>query len=336
MVDINDSIKPRETDHLKMLAREAIALYGFSASAEIELVDYRENAVFKVSDNKTNKQFALRIHRAGYHNEKELESELQWMVALNEAGVSTPEVQRGLNGNYVQSVKAEGSIGVHHCDVLEWVKGATMAAAKASSPQCIADHYRIIGKLSAQIHSHSDDWTPPQGFSRQSWDEDGLLGEKPLWGGFWELEQLGDEQRDLLSAARDIAREQLINFGKRSDRYGLIHADLLPDNILVDGDNINIIDFDDAGYGWHLYDLATSLFSFIDTDNFSVVKDNWVRGYRTVKDLPQDHLKLLPSLLIARGLITLGWFHTRQETEHARSATQNRIQSVCAMARRML
>ena len=41
----------------------------------------------------------------------------------------------------------------------------------------------------------------------------------------------------------------------------MIHADLVPENVLVDGDSIRLIDFDDAGFGWHHFEIATALIS---------------------------------------------------------------------------
>jgi Ser/Thr protein kinase RdoA (MazF antagonist) len=100
-------------------------------------------------------------------------------------------------------------------------------------------------------------------------------------------------------------------FGTSADRYGLIHADLVPENILVDGDALQVIDFDDAGYGWHLFEIATSLY-FIRRDAIYVqARDAVIDGYRRHRNLSEEHLALLPMFLAARGTTYLGWVHTR-------------------------
>ena len=51
----------------------------------------------------------------------------------------------------------------------------------------------------------------------------------------------------------------LCEFGKSADRYGLVHGDMLPENLFYDGSELRLIDWDDTGFGWHLYDFATAL-----------------------------------------------------------------------------
>ena len=49
------------------------------------------------------------------------------------------------------------------------------------------------------------------------------------------------------------------NLGSKPDAFGLIHADLHLENALFDGDAVRVIDFDDCGFGYWLYDLAVPL-----------------------------------------------------------------------------
>ena len=44
------------------------------------------------------------------------------------------------------------------------------------------------------------------------------------------------------------------------DSYGLIHNDLHPQNFLVAGDHLTVIDFDVAGYHWFATDVGIALF----------------------------------------------------------------------------
>ncbi len=37
---------------------------------------------------------------------------------------------------------------------------------------------------------------------------------------------------------------------------------------MVDGGSLRLIDFDDAGFGWHLFGLVTALFFLCDEDYF--------------------------------------------------------------------
>jgi Ser/Thr protein kinase RdoA (MazF antagonist) len=115
----------------------------------------------------------------------------------------------------------------------------------------------------------------------------------------------------LFAQLRQSLWRDLRAFGTAPDRYGLIHADLVPENILIDGDTLQVIDFDDAGYGWHLFEIATSLY-FIRRDSiYDAARDAVIEGYRQHRPLSESHVALLPMFLAARGTTYLGWVHTR-------------------------
>ena len=59
---------------------------------------------------------------------------------------------------------------------------------------------------------------------------------------------------------REEVSRELLAFVKSPDRFGLIHGDLVPENILIHAARLRIIDFDDAGFGWHMFELASSLY----------------------------------------------------------------------------
>src|SRR4051812_43040584 len=94
---------------LDALARAALARWGFAAESTVTLIKHRENAVFMVTDTATSARYALRVHRAGYHSDAELRSELAWMRALEADGVHTPPVIAGLDGDVLQIVRPDES-----------------------------------------------------------------------------------------------------------------------------------------------------------------------------------------------------------------------------------
>ncbi len=326
MTDFYNLSVEKQIESIQKLAALALTRYDISGKVEIALLAHRENTVFRVDEITSGRRFVLRVHRAGYHSDDAIRSELAWMTALKEAGVPTSEVVASKNGDWIQVVGNEAVPGPRQCDLLGWVEGTE------PDPQNIVASYRILGEINARIHQQAARWKPPRFFERHSWDEDGMLGENPIWGRFWELEKLTESQIDLLRKARDTARARLLEFGKADDRYGLIHADLMPDNILVSNGKVSVIDFDDSGFGWNLYDLATALLLHLEQDYYDTIYRSWVEGYRSVRELPDEHLKMLSTLLIARGLVALGWVHTRRETDLAKFATDLLIGGVCQQA----
>jgi Ser/Thr protein kinase RdoA (MazF antagonist) len=195
---------------------------------------------------------------------------------------------------------------------MEWIDGESLdATLRDGAPTQI---YRRLGALMAALHLHSVGWSGSDAFTRHSLDVDGLVGDDPWWGRYWELPELSAAERALIEATRVRTARLLGEFGTDADRFGLIHADLLPENVLVCDGMPFVIDFDDAGFGWHLYDVATSLVSRVDSDDFDDCRDALVDGYRSVRELPDDHLVLLPVFLLARMMMQLGWTHSRVST----------------------
>ena len=96
------------------------------------------------------------------------------------------------------------------------------------------------------------------------------------------------------------------------------------------------IDFDDAGFGWHLFELATSLYFITGDSIYPTAREALIRGYRSERALPDDALGRLPLFLAARGTTYLGWVHTRQGSDTARELTPFLIERACAVAEEFL
>ena len=298
------------------LAHRALQQWGIE-NASLELLKMRENAVFSVCQA-DGPMYALRIHRAGYHSNNELRSELQWMAALDANGIRTPEVIPTSSGELFDTVAIDEVPEPRQVDLLAWIDGEPMGSIEEGVDGDLAElvsNYRRIGMMAGSLHNLSSCWELPEGFTRHHWDIDGLLGEQPVWGRFWENERLTPDQKDLILQAREIVRRQLQAFGKTEENYGLIHADFLPENLMIDGDEIKLIDFDDSGFGWYLFELATSLFVHLGEDHFDAVLTALVEGYRSQRELPDEHLAYLPVFFMARLFTYLGWLHTREVTD---------------------
>jgi Ser/Thr protein kinase RdoA (MazF antagonist) len=324
-------------EHARELARHALRQWDLEVVA-VEPIKVRENAVFRVVLAGGGRA-VLRVHRLGYHSDAALRSEFSWMRALGGAGVAVPQVIRSRHGRDFESVETPALHGARQVDVFEWIEGRQLGSVEASidgDAATVASQYQTIGAITARMHNQSAAWQPPADFVRHAWDAAGLVGEQPLWGRFWELAALTAAARNLLLAARARIADGLTAFGVGPDRYGLIHADLVAENILVDGSTMRVIDFDDAGFGWHLFDIATSLYFVTGDSIYPTAREALIRGYRGERALPEDAIRRLPLFMAARATTYLGWVHTRQGTETARELTPYLIERACAVAEEFL
>ena len=144
------------------------------------------------------------------------------------------------------------------------------------------------------------------------------MGRHGVWGYYDLLEILTDVQRTQLRRGESAARRLLTAFGKSPDRYGLIHGDLVPENVLHDGTGrFTLIDFDDSGFGWYVGEIATAVFFQMGTPSFEPALEALIRGYRQVRSLSPVDLQMLDVMLFLRGMTLLGWIQTRSEMQTA-------------------
>jgi Ser/Thr protein kinase RdoA (MazF antagonist) len=327
-----DLSTPDQLQHLQEIASNALQAWDLEP-VELSLLKFRENAVYRVATSEGN-QYALRIHRPGYHSDAALDAELQWIRALAEAGIEVPDVIPTPEGELF--VLASGNVLAEkrQVDLFAWVSGQPLGAIDLSSePGQVVSVFTTIGREAALLHNQACSWNLPQGFQRHAWDAEGLVGDLPFWGRFWELPELSEQQRGLINRARKAVAEGLQRYGQSADNYSMIHADLVPENLMVDGDHVRVIDFDDAGFGWHLFELATALYFVQGEDYFDAAREALIAGYRQLRPLSDSDVALLPLFLTARGLTYLGWVQSRRETETAREMTGELIEMACQTAR---
>lgn len=320
-----------QAQRLAAVGADALAEWGIQ-DATLRLIKYRENAVFEATHK--NGRHALRMHRVGYHSDDELRSELQWMQALQESAIAVPIVVPCSSGDLFITRRGDGLPGEIQIDLFEWIDGRQLGSVEEgiADESSLQTTFQTIGEIAAKVHNQSSEWHLPAGFTRHSWDAKGLGGENPFWGKFWELESASRAEKQLMRRARDTIHRRLALLSKTPDVYSMIHADFAPENLLVDGADVRLIDFDDAGFGWHLFEIATSLYFFRGDEFYDDALNALIAGYRKNRQLSDQHLEDLPLMYLARAFTYVGWVHTRQETETAKEMTPLLLQMACETA----
>ena len=298
----------------------ALARWGFDGG-RATLIAARENKVYRIDH--AGQSFALRLHRRGYRQDAELSAELDWMAWLAQNGLSVPHPIASARGAHLEHVQ-----GVQ-VDVLSWVAGTTLdqILPDADGPTRAA-LFRELGVQMARLHAMSDAWPGAATCARAHWDGEGLLGADPLWGRFWENPDLSQDQRAMLIAFREAARAQLNSRSPELD-YGLIHADLVSQNVMVEGERIHLIDFDDGGFGFRIFEVATALYPHRFAADFETLKSGLIAGYRSERALDVAALELFMAL---RAVTYVGWNIPRMSEDPSAGRNARYIAAALAQA----
>ena len=288
---------------IDQLAAAALGRFGLSPDATATLCNVSENHTYRVEDPASGNGYALRVHRPGYRTARQIESELEWVDALREDGaVDTCVAVHAPGGGRVVSVSLDG-LGERNVVLFEWLPGAE----PDPEGDAVLDGFRVLGAISARMHAHARAWTPPAGFDRPPWDYEHTLGADGYWGRWQDGLGMGKEELELLGRLdRTIAR-RLERYGASTERFGLSHADIRLANLLVDDGHVRVIDFDDCGFTWFMYDFATTVSFMEDHPRVPELREAWLEGYRGVAPLdPADEAEL-DTLVMLRRLLLVAW-----------------------------
>ena len=347
--------------------------YGFIGCA-LEPLSYSENHTYRVTRLNGKPVATLRICRPGYRSLRELQAEIDWLFHLNnEVKLEGIEIIRpilALDGPAVQAVMLpDGS--VFHGVAFAYMDGVT---PDEGDGETMCRLFRRLGSLAAALHEHDQEFEtstaalceliqgprpgttlgeqmcglgaaavprvsfmPP--ITRPVWDCDTTLGPNAPWGNWRDFADFAPQERRLLERAETRIRAGMAAYGKPRERFGLIHADMRLANLLVEGDILKLLDFDDCAYSWHLFDLAASL-SFIEArPDLPDLVAAWLEGYRaasTAHPLEEADVAVIPSLIMMRRLQLTAWLATRHDSDPVPALLSTWKQDTLALAARYL
>lgn len=312
------------------VAERALTEYDLPADATLRLLNLSENATYEVTDPHTDARSIVRVHRKDYHRPHEIESELDWLEALQRDGdVTVPVVRAARDGRRVVTVEQDGT--ARHVVHFEMVTGS-----EPDEKTLTVTDFHTLGRITAALHDHSTAWVPPDGFGRFSWDWRHSLGDQPRWGRWQDAVGVGAGESAVLDRATELLQRRLADYGTGPEVFGLIHADLRLANLLVDGDAITVIDFDDCGFGWHFYDFGTAVSFFEDDPSVPEWQDAWATGYRSRRPLPATDEAMLPSFVLLRRLLLLAWMGSHSHSKESQAMSITYARGSCEIAERYL
>lgn len=306
----------RQLQCLLELAATASTHYDLPQGVTPSLINLSENATYRLDDPLSGRKWALRVHREGYHSRNAIASELAWLIDLRKSKVvTTPIPLPGKDGELIQIVSHPVMSRPRNVVLFEWEAGSEPGIGDED----LAGPFEILGELTARMHIHSRQWKRPSFFERLTWDFETSVGRKPHWGRWRDGMGLNPEKIALFGQTVDVIGERLRLYGKGSERFGLIHCDLRLANLLIDGKAVKVIDFDDSGFGWFMYDAATPVSFYEHDPKVPDLLAAWLKGYKRVSSLAREDEEEIPTFIMLRRILLVAWIGSHSETDLAKS-----------------
>lgn len=284
----------------------------------LTFIAHGENTTFRVDS--PDARYLMRVHRPNRHgpgvdSQVAVGSELDWLAALQaDTELNVPTPTRTRSGQWI--TVAEGLV----CSLLGWQRGRMQSA----SPRSV--HFRRLGGVLARLHDHAAGWTPPAGFVRMRWDWETFFGNTMEYGGVsaagcWDL--LPAPVRAQFDEIARRMRTVMTELGSGPDTFGLIHADLHLENALFDRGAVRLIDFDDCGFGYWLYDIAVPLWEYRGRPDHAEIRAALLAGYAETRELPD--LTHLDAFIATRDVAFGLWFAGMAQVNPAFAADLDKV-----------
>ena len=315
MTDFDSLSHDDQLPLLLELATSALRHYDLPSGTTARMLNLSENATYKV-EAPDGRRWALRVHRDGYHSRTAIASELAWLIDLRQTGVVvTPNPVKGRDGEIIQQVPHPRMPRPRNVVLFDWETGAEPGIGED-----LAEPFEVLGEITARMHVHARQWQRPSWFTRLTWDFDTALGEhNPHWGRWRDGVGMDREKEQLFQRTVNLIGNRLKAYGKGSGRFGLIHCDLRLANLLIDGKAVKVIDFDDCGFGWYMYDAATPVSFYEHEPQVPGLIESWKTGYRKVLALPKEDEAEIPTFIMLRRILLVAWIASHIEAEFPKS-----------------
>lgn len=315
---------------LDALAVRAARRYPIPENVVATLINISENVTYRLDDPASGGRWALRVHRDGYHSRRAIASELAWLRALRESGAANvPQPIRGNDGELIQTLAVDGSGRTRNVTLFRWESGSEPAADNISG-------YEQLGETAARMHAHVRSWQRPPWFKRHTWDFATSLGNAPHWGRWRDGIGLTPAIEAAIAETVGVIERRLTQIGKGPEVFNLVHGDMRLANLLVDSGDVKVIDFDDCGYSWYLYDCATTVSFFEEKPEVPELIKAWVRGYRRIGALDDAAEAEIDTFVMLRRILLVAWIGSHAETDLARSMGAGYTQGTVPLCERYL
>ena len=244
-----------------------------------------------------NRRYSLRVYRHGIHSRDEVDFEVDALNHLHNNGVAVAYPIARKSGGYITEIMA--SEGIRYVLITAFAEGSVPDYDSL-------DAFRLTGKSLAELHNGSDTFETPH--KRDIIDMDLFINDR-----FKSIEP------HIMHRPDDLAQLQLYlenacsavqRVGSDNMDFGFCHGDVHGGNAHLHEGVLTHFDFEECGFGYRVFDLATFKWSTVLQD---AAPDKWltfVEGYESVRKIKTADLELLDTFVVLRHIWLIA-FHMR-------------------------
>ncbi|WP_299445113.1 phosphotransferase enzyme family protein [uncultured Phycicoccus sp.] len=279
-----------QIEALRPVAREAATAFGLEVQ-RLEPVLHAYNTTFRV-DTVDGRRVALRVGTNSKSTPANVTAQQAWQEAIaTETDVAVPRPLRTGSGDWFVTTSPAGLDRPVLVTAASWLEG------EDARDHAGTEWAHSLGRTTALLHRHATDWSLPAGATLPRFDD-------PLFGD----PEVLPSAAGLSRAERGVVEEGL---GRAREAFARVYADaaVLPLHADLHGGNLKwhqgriaVFDFDDAGLGVPVLDLAITSF-YLRRSAADGAEAALRAGYAEVSPLPEVDPADLEALVASRQLL---------------------------------
>jgi Ser/Thr protein kinase RdoA (MazF antagonist) len=288
----------------RRIAERVLAHYSLP-EAQYQYLGHSGGVAFRVETLKGGQAYLLKLHTHLRGDSAVLESGLLWLAALaEETDLVVQEPVRTAEGRLVVEVTVPDEPGKTVCgSLVRWVDGDHFPGApswrESRFVPCSPQWACRLGVMVAKLHRHASQWIPPLGYTRPRYDAARMYEWLRELRSLVQEGRIAPEEVELLAQAAQRVERLMVELGTDKPYWGLVHADLCPDNYVICGDEVRPLDFDLCGFSYYMLDVAYALLWHSPRNRCA-----FLEGYGQLRTLPYEHQRLIEAFIVW-GVITM-------------------------------
>ena len=300
--EFNELTRLGKIRRLHRLINKALQAYDLDV-AQIKFLTIETNTHFEIR-SKSGERFAMRIYSDGETTLKENRAEIFWLTALvRDTDLKVTEPVPRKDGKYISVVTVPGVPPDCRCVLYRWIPGQPLG--NCNSPE----YYYKLGQDLAKLHNHAITLNPlPPEIDPKRWDKAFYYPDEPVVYNTQEYSHLFSQKDiQIIDSVIEIMEKMFSKLFNDKEDLMLIHGDLHLWNVHIYQGELYLIDFEDINLGYPVQDIAVTLYSGRNREDFSDFKNTFIEGYTIIRMWPKVEPAVIPTLMAARSVMFINY-----------------------------